>query len=92
MSLFFKVGDSRDHKGKTLGRKECSEPIASRENEYDFLLFIPSLCLLGYQNIFPGSWQVRSMSEQRRKSEGERRNCTQSENVRSARIPVGKID
>lgn len=91
MSLFFKVGDSRGHKGKILGRKECSEPIASKENEYGFLLFIPSFCLLGYQNIFPGSWQVRRVSEQR-KSEGERGSHTQSENVRSARIPVGKID
>lgn len=57
------------------------------------LFFIPSICLLGYQkNIFPGSWQIKSVSEQRGKSEGERGKRTESENVRSARIPVGKID
>lgn len=67
VSLFFKNGDSRGHKGKIPGGKEHSEPIASGGDGHSLLLFIPSICF-GYQeNIFPGHWQT-SVNEQRGKS------------------------
>lgn len=41
-------GDPGDHKGEILGGKENSEQITSGGNGHAFLLFIPSICFLGY--------------------------------------------